>query len=175
MDSFLGILLEDPADNLGRVIHHGNNPGIIQSGWPDDSERTHHALLVVAVGSDDHGRAGKGEKLVLRADENAHAIAALRQLQQSHEVFLCLQFTEQLSYPVQLFCCFQIAQQVGMATYDQLALLDRWDFRPKPQCLNRQAFASVHPVHLLRCASRDSKLLVRFSDRSPCNFGVEKI
>src|SRR3546814_4209464 len=65
---------DQPADHLGGIVDHGNDPRIVDAGGADDADGADDLLLGIAVGRDDHRAAGEAEKSVLGADENLHAL-----------------------------------------------------------------------------------------------------
>src|SRR5262249_61850762 len=74
-------LLASAADELthhfGGVIHHRNNPRIIEPRRADDAQHADDAAGAVAIGRNDGRGARKRKQLVLRADEDTCAFGAL--------------------------------------------------------------------------------------------------
>ena len=46
-------LIDQPADQLGRVVDHWNDARVIEPRRPDHAEHAHHMLLGVHIGADD--------------------------------------------------------------------------------------------------------------------------
>ena len=66
---------------------------------------------------------GQREKLVLRADEDVHALAPLGEAQQLHQVALGLEVGEQLADALQVLQPVDVLEQVGLAAHDQALLV----------------------------------------------------
>ena len=63
--------------------------------------------------------AGQREQLVLRADEDVHALAALGEAQQLDQVALGLEVGEQLADALEVLEAVDVLQQIGLAAHDQ--------------------------------------------------------
>src|SRR6202022_1447373 len=77
-----GSSAQHPADDARCIIHRRNDPGIVKPRRPDHAENADDMTRGIAVGRDDGGRAGQRKQLVLRSDENPHALGAFRAPQQ---------------------------------------------------------------------------------------------
>src|SRR5690242_8633060 len=65
------------TDDLGRVVDHWHDAGVVESGRTDDAENPDDLARRVVVGRDDRRRAGQRKQLIFRADKNAHALGVL--------------------------------------------------------------------------------------------------
>ena len=61
---------EQLAHDLGGVVHHGDDAGVVEPGRPDHAEHADDAAGGVVIGRDDGRGTRQREQLVLRADEN---------------------------------------------------------------------------------------------------------
>src|SRR5262245_10305461 len=57
---------EQAADDLGGVVHHRHDAGVIEACGADHSDDADDVLPSVAEGRRDHGRAGQRKQFVLR-------------------------------------------------------------------------------------------------------------
>ena len=64
-------------------------------------------------------RAGEREELVLGADEDVHALAALGEAEQLDQVTLGFEVREQLADALEVFEAADVLQQIGLAAHDQ--------------------------------------------------------
>ena len=69
--------VEQLADHLGGVVDHRDDAGVVQPGRADHADHADDAAGAVVIGRDDGRGARQREQLVLRADEDAHALGAL--------------------------------------------------------------------------------------------------
>ncbi len=114
---------QQPADHPRGVIDHRDDPRVVEPGRADDAEHADDVAGAVAIGRDDGRRAGQREQLVLRADEDAHAIGALGAAEQIDDAALGLQVVEQQPHPLEIVHRVQVFEQIGLAAHDQLPLV----------------------------------------------------
>src|SRR3546814_11511959 len=70
---------------------------VVDSRRPDHAQNADNLLLAIHIGTDDQGRARKTKKLILRADEDAHALGVARQVHQLGQVALFLKVLDETS------------------------------------------------------------------------------
>ncbi len=75
------------------------------------------------IGRDDSGRARKREQLVLRADEDAHALGLLGAAEQIDHFAPGLEIVEQQAYAFQIGEHLEVFEQMRLTAHDQLALV----------------------------------------------------
>src|ERR1700733_8388619 len=78
------------SHDLRGVVHHRNDPGVIQTRRAQHADNANDIALRIRVGRGDDRRAGKAEQPVLRTDENAHAVTQRREFEKPDEIILAL-------------------------------------------------------------------------------------
>src|SRR4051812_50211011 len=86
---------EDARHHLRGVVDHGHDAGVVEPRRADDAEHADDLLRGVPEGGGDHRRAREREELVLGADEDAHALAALGACEELDNVGLRLEIGEE--------------------------------------------------------------------------------
>src|SRR5580704_7048065 len=76
-------LSDKPPDHLGGVIHHRDDPGIVDPRGADDPDRADDLLAAVLIRRDDQGTAGDAEQMALGADEDLHPLGLAAGVEQA--------------------------------------------------------------------------------------------
>ena len=108
-------LSQHSADDAGGVVDHGDDFAVVDAGGADDADGADDAVLGVAGGGDHHRDAGGAEQAGFRADENAHAVGGLGQVQQAEHGLLGLQPLEQGLDVAEFFELVDIGEQAALA------------------------------------------------------------
>src|SRR5665213_2147886 len=116
---FQNVSGQQSAHDFSRIIHHRNDPPIIQARRAKNADHAYDLALCIGVRRRHDGRTGKAEQPVLRADEDANTIGILGQLHQPDQIVLAVDIVEQCAHAVQIGLRFQAFQQMRSTTYDQ--------------------------------------------------------
>ena len=107
---------------MRRIIDHRHDAGVVEPRRPDHAEHADDALLAVAERRRDHRRAGEREELVLRTDEDAHALAVLGAIEDVDHVLLRFEVVEQQADALQILGRLEVAQKIRLSAHDELRL-----------------------------------------------------
>src|SRR6266513_706416 len=113
---------DEPPDHLRGVIHHRDDPGIVDPRRADDPDRADDLLAAVLVRRDDDRTAGDAEEMAVGADKNLHPVGPLAGVEQAQHGFLGLQHLEQGAQPLEIGERGDVLEQIGLAAHDQRAL-----------------------------------------------------
>src|SRR5262249_29996093 len=89
------VLSDKTPDHLGGVIHHRDDPGIVEPGGADNPDRTDDLLAAVVVGCNYHRASGHPEEVALGANENLYALALLAGVEQAQHRLAGLEHLEE--------------------------------------------------------------------------------
>ncbi len=107
------------SHHAGGVIHHRHDARVIEPLRPDDAENADDLLVLVAEGCCHQRGAGKREKLVLRADEDAHAIALLGAGEEVDHILAAFEILEQQADALEIGGGLKVFQQVRLPAHDE--------------------------------------------------------
>src|SRR5436190_12106545 len=85
---------DEPPDHLRGVIHHRDDPGIVDPRRADDADGADDLLAAVGVGRHHHRTPGDAEQRVLGADIDLDAFAGPRRLEEADQRFLGFEHLE---------------------------------------------------------------------------------
>ena len=159
----------------GGIIHRRNDARIIQPRRADHAEHADDVAGAVAIGRDDGRGAGQREQLVLRADEDAHALGAARRGRAGRSRRAWSPRSSNSSRTRSRSSMrMQVVEQVGMAAHDQLAVVARrrptsWRGRP------RSPSASAGRARSRLCVHRLLELGARLGERAAADTRIEEV
>src|SRR4029079_11353605 len=107
----------------GRVVDHGNDARIIEPRRTDHPQYANYFLLGVLERRHDQRRTRQREQLVLGADEDAHAFAALGKAKKLHQVGLGIEILEQEPHSLKVLHGFDVFEQMGAAANDEAPMV----------------------------------------------------
>ncbi len=110
---------DDAADQLGGVVDHRDDAGVIQAGRADDTDNADDFALAILEGCDNQRRSRQREELVLGADENRDAVAFVGLAEELNEFTFRFDVVEQLADAFEFFDGCDILEEVGLAADDQ--------------------------------------------------------
>src|SRR5207302_4245644 len=116
-------LSDEPPDHLRGVIHHRDDPGIVDPRRADDPDRADDLLAAVQVRRDDDRTAGDAEEMAVGADKNLHPVGPLAGVEQAQHGFLGLQHLEQRAQPLEIGQRGHVFQEIGLTAHDQRAFV----------------------------------------------------
>src|SRR2546430_1112426 len=94
-DTRWGSAPEQLAHHPGGVVDHRDHPRIVEPGRADHADHADDAARGVVIGRDHGRRAGQRKQLVLRANEDAHALGLLGAAEQLGHLALGLEIVEE--------------------------------------------------------------------------------
>ena len=110
---------QEAAHELGRGVDDGDDAAVVEAGGADDADGAHDRAVGVHVRRDDEGGAREREELVLRADEDAHALGLLGELQEAGDVALLLEVVHERAHAFEVSLGLGRLQEVSGAPHDQ--------------------------------------------------------
>src|SRR5215472_3338527 len=113
---------DEPPDHLRGVIHHRDDPGIVDPCRADDPDRADNLLAAVLIRCDDDRTARDAEQMAVRADKDLHPLGSLAGVKQAQHGLLGLQHLEQRAQPLEIGERCDVFEQIGLAAHDQRAL-----------------------------------------------------
>src|SRR5262249_6567835 len=129
-----------PDKPRGKVDHR-NDASIVEPCRPDDAEHANDLALLILERRNDQRGSRQRKKLVFRADEDMHALAALGEPKDLHEVALPAQAGKALAKALGVLEAVALVEQFGRAAHDKallLALTPRPGRQPRLDHLVRQ-------------------------------------
>src|SRR5262249_47844772 len=117
-----GSAAQEFAHHPGGVVDHRDHPRVVEPGRADHADDADDAAGGVVVGRDHGRRTGQRKQLVLRADEDAHALGLLGATEQVGHPALGLEVVEQQAHALEVLQRLEVVEQVGVAAHDQPAL-----------------------------------------------------
>src|SRR5687767_11748701 len=116
-----GSAAEELRHQLRGIIHRRHDARIVQPRRTDDAEHADHPVGGIAKRRDYQRGPGERKQLVLRADEDAHALALLGKAEELDEFLFRFQVVEKQPYALQILQRLHVADQVRHAAHDQRA------------------------------------------------------
>src|SRR5712691_7681285 len=118
------VLLSNKTPNqLGGVVHHRDDPGVVDPGGADDPDRADDLLAAILVWGDHHRAAGHPEKAVLGADKNLYALPLFARIEQAQHGFPGFEHLEEGTQPFEIGEGGHILEEVGLTPHNQGATL----------------------------------------------------
>src|SRR5215831_4029887 len=116
-------LSNEAPDHLGGVVHHRDDPGIVDSSRADHTDRADDLLAAVLVGGDYHRATGDTKEAVFGADEYLDTLALPARIEQTQHCLPGFEHFEQGTQPLEIGERGDIFEQIGLAAHDQRAAL----------------------------------------------------